>query len=150
MLINFILLLVLLHNFLRIMCFRLDEAAGLPAVQNLWFIFKIGAGVLGVWLLVLFLFRLRRLGLAAIYAFLGLWFASYLVLMGKAAKVGWAMPLKLQRALNIQSNMEYFTVATSAEFAPALYFIPPVVAVLSGISGYFLLKPDGKRARKAL
>lgn len=149
-LINFTLLLLLLHNFLNIMCFRLDEAAGLQAVKSLWLIFKIGAAALAVWLLLFFLLRLRRLGFSAIYAFLGLAFATYIVLMGKAAKVGWTMPVELRRALKIQSNVEYFTVAASAEFAPVLHFIPPAIAILSGISGYFLLKPGGKKARKVL
>lgn len=144
-LLNFLLLILLLHSVFKIMCFRLDEALDLPAVRGFTLILKAGGGVLLVWLAAGLFSGRRRAGLAALYAWFGLLFGTYLVLFHGAGKITWDMPLKLQRALQLRSDMEYFTIAASAGFAPALYFIPPLAALLCGLLGYGLLRPVKKR-----
>lgn len=145
-LVNFLLLFLLLHSIFNIMCFRLNEAAELPAVRRFILMLQVGSGALFIWFLAGVFSGRRRAGLAAFYAWCGLLFSVYIVLISNASKVTWAMPANLQRALQIRSNMEYFTIAASAEFATALYFIPPLVAVVCGVFGYLLLKPVRKRA----
>lgn len=143
---NFLLLLLLLHSVFGIMCFRLDEALHLPAVRRFTLVLKLGSGGLAAWLALFLALRRRRLALAAIYAELGLIFSTFIVLMQNAGKVTWPMPANLQRALQIKADMEYFTIAVSAEFAQALYFVPPLVAALCGVLGFFLLRPQRGRA----
>lgn len=142
---NFLLLILLLHSVFQIMCFRLDEALGLPAVARFTLILKVGSAAALVWILGGLFIRRRRAALAAIYAWLGLLFSGYVILINSASKVTWAMPANLQRAMQIRSNMEYFTIAASAEFADFLYFIPPVAALACGALGYWLLKPEKKK-----
>lgn len=147
-LVNFLFLLLLLHSVFDIMCFRLDEALALPAVRRFTLVLKLGSGALLIWLALFMFLRRSRLALAAIYAELGLIFSTFALLMQNASKVTWAMPAQLQRALQLKANMEYFTIAVSAEFAQALYFIPPALALLCGALGFFLLKPSRPRAAK--
>lgn len=147
-LVNFFLLFFLLHSIFGIMCFRLDEAMGLGAVRIFALVFKVGSGVLLIWLLACILKKRRRLGWAALYAELGLIFSTYIILAASAGKVTRPMPMQLQRALEIRSGMEYYTIAASAEFLQFTYFLPPVCAVLCGVTGYFLLKPAQGSAAK--
>lgn len=147
--VNFLLLILLLHSVFDIMCFRLDEALHLPAVRRFSFILKVGSAAFFIWFIGWVILRRARVGFAALYAEAALILCTYLILIKGAAKVTWPMPIELQRALSIKANMEYFTIATTAEFAEPLYFIPPVVAVICGCIGYFLLRPMNRpRAAK--
>lgn len=144
---NFLLLLLLLHSVFDIMCFRLNEALQLPGVRLFTLILKTGSGALFIWWLACVLLRRARFGFTALYAEAALIFSTYIILIKSAGKVTWPMPAQLQRALSIRANMEYFTIASSAEFAQVLYFVPPVLAVLCGVLGYSLLKPMRKAPR---
>lgn len=141
---NFCFFLLLLHSVLNIICFRLDQSALTPAVLLLKRIAKIGSGILLAWLVLVYIFKRRRLALSAIYAELGLLFSTYIVLLQGAGGLSWPMPLKMQQAMQLNSKMYYYTIAADADFAQALYFVPPVLALLCGFAGCFLLKPACK------
>lgn len=141
---NFALLLFMLHNLLDIMCLRLNGSSAGGAV---W-VLKAAGALLPAWMLLFCFLGLRRLGLAAFYAGLGLYFGAYQLFNALALPLAARMPERLALALALRQAPLYRAPPPGAAPDEASWIALASAALACGLLGSLLLEGGGVKGKK--